>query len=132
MKVCDYLRSMSFLDVGPRSLNYRNQRLVFHSYLSAYECKILLEAFVHREDEIVSVNSGLHAQHAQPYPQIFKNAHCLLLPFSKESFLRRITGARALSRWPGETLQTTPSKQFENSLIYSYVFSLKTYIVGTC
>ena len=60
MKVCDYLRSMSFLDLGPRSLKYRNQRLVFHSYLSAYECKILLEAFVHRENEILFVKSGLH------------------------------------------------------------------------
>ena len=29
MKVCEYKRSMSFLDLGPRSCTYKNSNLIF-------------------------------------------------------------------------------------------------------
>ena len=29
MKVCEYWRSMSFLDLGPRSCTYKNSNLIF-------------------------------------------------------------------------------------------------------
>ena len=35
----------------------------FLSNLPAYECEILFEAFMHRENEILFMKSGLRAQH---------------------------------------------------------------------
>ena len=29
MKICEYLRSSSFLDLGPRSCTYKNSNLIF-------------------------------------------------------------------------------------------------------
>ena len=29
MKICEYLRSMSFLDLGPRSCTYKNSNWIF-------------------------------------------------------------------------------------------------------
>ena len=39
-----------------------SERLVFLSYLSAYECEILFEAFMRGENKILLKKSGLHAE----------------------------------------------------------------------
>ena len=47
MKVCDKLRPMSFLDLGPRSSKFRNERLFLSVTSQPMNVKVF-EAFVHR------------------------------------------------------------------------------------
>ena len=36
MKICEYLRSRSFLDLGPRSFTYKNSNLIFSETIGPF------------------------------------------------------------------------------------------------
>ena len=45
MKICEYGRSSSFLDLGPRSCTYKNSNLILSDYYYADLNQILYESF---------------------------------------------------------------------------------------
>ena len=50
---------------GPKAIERSKLKtcIYFVVNLSAYECAILLESYMHRENEILFMKSGLRAQH---------------------------------------------------------------------
>ena len=52
IKVCEYLRSMSFLDLGPRSCTYKNSIKVFSETTVPFCTKFCMKAFGYKEIKI--------------------------------------------------------------------------------
>ena len=52
MKVCEYLRSRSFLDLGPRSYIYKNSNWIFSETTVPFLTKFCMQAFRYKEIKI--------------------------------------------------------------------------------
>ena len=58
MKISEYLRSMSFLDLGPRSFTYENENLLFSEATQSHFQPIFVLAFRNNEIEINQYDAG--------------------------------------------------------------------------
>ena len=52
MKVCEYLRSRSFLNLGPRSCTYKNSNRIFSETTVPTRTKFLMKTFRYKEMKI--------------------------------------------------------------------------------
>ena len=52
MKVCEYLRSRSFLDLGPRSCTYKNSNQIFSETTLPIRTNFFMKAYRYKEIKI--------------------------------------------------------------------------------
>ena len=52
MKICEYLRSRSFLDLGPRTCTYKNSNWIFSETNVPILTKFCMKAFRYKEMKI--------------------------------------------------------------------------------
>ena len=52
MKICEYRRSRSFLDLGPRSCTYKNSNQIFSETTVLIGGKLCMKAFKYKETKI--------------------------------------------------------------------------------
>ena len=52
MKVCEYSRSRSFFDLGPRSFSYENKNLLFSETAGSFLTKFCMKVFGYMEMKI--------------------------------------------------------------------------------
>ena len=50
MKVCEYLRSRSLLDLGPRLCTYKNSNRIFSETIGPFLTKFCMKAFRYNEN----------------------------------------------------------------------------------
>ena len=58
MKVCEYWRSRSFLDLGPRSCTYKNSNQIFSETTGPFWTKFCMKAFRYKEMKISKHDPG--------------------------------------------------------------------------
>ena len=58
MKVCEYWRSRSFLDLGPRSCTYKNSNLIFSETTEPFWTKFCMKAFRYKALKIWRHDAG--------------------------------------------------------------------------